>query len=224
MSFALVARGVIDHLDGDLDEAKRKYQEALQVGSDLGDKNSIATALVNLGEIEEADGNIDAAYSHYRNSLRTYGELGLQLAIAYCMEVLAGFDIRHMDRPEQAALLFGAAGALREQIAAPIEEYNAGRLAADLQSTRDALGDDSFAAGFEAGRQLSVCHGASGRADLQLERRPKHRYRAFCQAVSQMIDQWYLCLLEGRHVQDGRCKLDSAPHTMCAGKGSQGVC
>ncbi len=156
LSFALVARGVIDHLGGDLDAAKAKYTEALDVGSELGNKDSIATALVNLGEIAEAEGQLDAAYTYYRDSLKLYGSLGFKVAIAYCMEVLAGMDCKHMDRPERAATLFGAADILRQEIDAPIEAFNADRLNQDIETTRTALGEHKFADAWQQGRNLGA--------------------------------------------------------------------
>ena len=156
LSFVLVARGVIDHLAGDLDGAKARYSEALDVGSELGNKDSIATALVNLGEIAEAEGRVEDAYGHYRDSLALYAALGYNIAIAYSMEVLAGLDCNHMGRPSRAATLLGAADALREAMAAPIEAFNAERLQRDLAATRVALGDEAFDSAFREGRELDA--------------------------------------------------------------------
>ena len=154
LAHVLITRGVIFHIEGDLEEAKRYYAESLAVGSDLGDKNSIATATVNLGEIAELQGNLEEARDQYRASLKLYGELSHRLAVAYCLEVLAGLETR-LGNPADGALLFGAAEALREELDAPIESFNEARLTKDVQATRDAAGDATFEAKRSEGRQMA---------------------------------------------------------------------
>ena len=154
LAHVLITRGVIYHLAGELDQAKSFYSESLEVGSGLGDKNSIATATVNLGEIAEAQGDLEEARDQYRASLKLYGELNHRLAVAYCLEVLAGLETR-LGEAAEGAVLFGAAEALREELSAPIEAFNEERLNNDVQATRDALGDETYQTHHARGRQMS---------------------------------------------------------------------
>jgi predicted ATPase len=155
-SFLLATRGVVEHLAGKLDTARDFYERALHVGSQAGDKDSVASAMVNMGELDEAAGNIEAAYGHYRNSLELFLERGKKVAIAYCVEEMAGLSINHLNRPTHAALLFGFADALRTEIGSPIETFNEKRRAQDLQKIRDALNEEAFLSSWQSGATMQM--------------------------------------------------------------------
>ena len=87
-----------------------------------------------------------------QESLSIYAELELKIAIAYCLEVLAGMDTV-TDAP---ARLFGAADRLREEIAAPVESFNLERYEHDLNQVRERLGETDFLAAFEAGNGMTL--------------------------------------------------------------------
>ena len=154
-SFLLATRGVVDHLKGDLAKAKALYQEALEIGSDEGDTDSIASALVNLGEIAQAESNNPEADRCYRESLRLFYARGKKVAVAYCTELIAGLS-RMEGRPEQAALLLGFADQLRLEIASPIEPYNEERLNSELAKTREEISEESFNTSWETGHELHI--------------------------------------------------------------------
>jgi len=155
-SFAAAARGVVNHLDGDLAGARRFYEEALATGSKSGDTDSIASALVNLGEVAEAEGDYDQAYAHYTQSLQLFAHRGKKVAIAYCAEIIAGLSSKHRDKPHDAALFFGFAEALREEIESPIEPFNTERLQADIKATENAMTPETFKASWDTGASLDI--------------------------------------------------------------------
>jgi predicted ATPase len=155
-SFAAAARGVINHLDGDLAGARVFYEAALAVGSKSGDTDSIASALVNLGEVAEAEGDYDQAYTHYTRSLELFAHRGKKVAIAYCAEIIAGLSSKHRDKPSDAALFLGFAEALRKEIESPIESFNAERLQADIKATENAMTPETFQASWNAGTSLDI--------------------------------------------------------------------
>ena len=167
-SFASAARGVINHLDGDIAGARRFYEEALATGSQSGDTDSIASALVNLGEVAEAEDNYRQAYEHYTRCLELYANRGKKVAIAYCAEVIAGLSIRHLHKPSDAALLLGFADALREETESPIEPFNADRLQSDIAATRDAMFPEAFRASWDAGASLDIDELLAVIRDLEL--------------------------------------------------------
>lgn len=167
-SFAAAARGVINHLDGDLAGAKAFYEAALETGSQSGDTDSISTALVNLGEVAEADGDYDRAYAHYTKSLELFAQRGKKVAIAYCAEVIAGLSTKHRDKPSDAAMFFGFADALREEIESPIESFNAERLQADIEATENAMTSDTFQGSWNAGASLDIDEFLTLIKDLEL--------------------------------------------------------
>ena len=131
-------------------------EPVLSIAQDFGDKTRTANALLNLGEIIEAEGQHSEAYAHYRDSLRLWGELQHKAAIARCAEVIAGLEIRVKDRPWEAAFLFGAAEAIREEIDVPVEAFNRERVKDDMQQTRKAIDHDDYLVAWDAGRGLEV--------------------------------------------------------------------
>jgi non-specific serine/threonine protein kinase len=167
-SFASAARGVINHLDGDLPGARAFYEAALEMGSKSGDTDSIASALVNLGEVEEAEGDYEKAYSHYTNCLGLYAHRGKKVAIAYCAEIIAGLSTKHRKRPSDAAMFFGFADALRKEIESPIESFNAQRLQADIKVTESAMTPDTFKGSWDAGASLDIDEFLTLIKDLEL--------------------------------------------------------
>jgi non-specific serine/threonine protein kinase len=167
-SFAAAARGVINHLEGDLKGARAFYEAALETGSKSGDTDSIASALVNLGEVEEAEGDYEKAYSHYTNCLGLYAQRGKKVAIAYCAEIIAGLSTKHRKRPSDAAMFFGFADALRKEIESPIESFNAERLQADIKVTESAMTPDTFKGSWDAGASLDIDEFLTLIKDLEL--------------------------------------------------------
>jgi tetratricopeptide (TPR) repeat protein len=138
------------------------------MGSKSGDTDSIASALVNLGEVEEAEGDYDKAYSHYTKSLGLYAHRGKKVAIAYCAEIIAGLSSKHRDKPSDAAMFFGFADALRKEIEAPIESFNAERLQADIKVTESAMTPDTFKGSWDAGASLDIDEFLTLIKDLEL--------------------------------------------------------
>lgn len=156
LSFLLATRGVVYHLNQALDQAKSYYSRALEIGAQLGDMDSKASAMVNMGEIAEAEADVSVAYSYYRDSLQLFYERGKKVAIAYCAEVLAGLSARHLSQAAHAALLFGFTDSLRTEINTPIEPFNEQRLRDDIEFTRSVLSESEFKNQWEIGAGLHL--------------------------------------------------------------------
>ncbi len=148
----LIIHGVTEHLLGNLDTAKNLYEKGLVKSRSAGDKIRTANGLLNLGEIAEAEGDIDRAYESYRESLGLWIELGHKEGAARCAEVVAGFEVRHKQRPYEAAFLFGAAEAIREEIDEPVESFNLEAMTADIAHTRSGLDEDTCRDAWNSGR------------------------------------------------------------------------
>jgi hypothetical protein len=89
----------------------------------------------------------------YAESLVNFQQMQMDIAIAYCLEVIAGLDAVEGE-PQRAAKLFGAAEYLREEIGTPVESYNLERVDRDLKSVSAALGEAEFETQRKAGREL----------------------------------------------------------------------
>jgi tetratricopeptide (TPR) repeat protein len=160
LSFTLNVLGSFKLLNGDLDEAAMLYEESRDLGQELNDQAKVAHASVNLGEVKQLQGDLDEARSLYHECLQLYHQTGMKMALAYVMEILAGLE-SHLGRTRAAALLFGAADAIRTQIDSPIEPFNKDRYDRDLDTTREQLGRAQFDELFREG------HGSSTNAVIR---------------------------------------------------------
>ncbi|MEM7218447.1 MAG: tetratricopeptide repeat protein [Pseudomonadota bacterium] len=150
LSFALIGLGVGHHISGALEPAAACYQESYDIGQALGDDHAMATALVNLGEVAAQQGNTARAIAQYCRSLELYAELDTQIAIAYCLEILANLLLTRDGAP-LAAHLIGGAARIRERLETPVESFNQERFEADVARARAELGDDGFEREYGAG-------------------------------------------------------------------------
>jgi tetratricopeptide (TPR) repeat protein len=145
--------GVVAMAVGDLDESRRLLAESVVLGREVGDSQHVASALRDLGRLEEISGDIDAARAAFTESLQLMREIGQHHGVAECLEGIAA--VRSAEESEQAALLYGAADALRTSLGArrlPDQQEWYDRKVA---SARQRLGADAFDAALERGRQLS---------------------------------------------------------------------
>lgn len=60
---------------GDLAEARRLYDQSLQLKHELGDKRGIASTLHQIGRVEEEEGNLDKALGLFEQSFKMLTEL-----------------------------------------------------------------------------------------------------------------------------------------------------
>jgi hypothetical protein len=117
--------------------------------------SGVGGALLGLGLVALGEGDGAAARARFTESLAIAKRLGERVRIHWSLEGLAAvavIDGWH----EQAARLYGAASAGREQVGVPAtlmeREIHEPRLAA----VRAALGEEAFTAAWEAGRALSL--------------------------------------------------------------------
>ena len=138
---------------GDLARARRGYEEALAMHRAVGDRHAEARALANLGDVSGDDGDHQRAEALYLESLRLRSELGDRVGTAAVLERLAGVA---EDRPERAAMLIGAAGAIRDAVGAPLSAGGVARLDQFLAGLRDAAGRDIVDAALAEGRHAPL--------------------------------------------------------------------
>lgn len=103
---------------GDFADARRRFEEALPVCRELGDRQSGAVVLFNLGRAAAALGELPSAEGYYQRSLVKHQALGEQRGVAFCLEGLAAL-LASGGQPRPAARLYGAAEAIRERIGVP---------------------------------------------------------------------------------------------------------
>jgi non-specific serine/threonine protein kinase len=154
---------------GDYARARTLYEEALALQREAGDTQSIAIYLSNLGEVARDQGDHAAAAAYYREGLAIWVVLRDRWNSTSSLD---GVAMLALDRgqPEQAARLFGAAAGLREAAGAALPANERVDNERFVDSARLALGDQAFAAAWEAGRSLPL-EGALAEA-LALLREP----------------------------------------------------
>jgi predicted ATPase/class 3 adenylate cyclase len=146
LNLSLIARA-----QAELPSARSLLEEAVSIARRLGDKGFLPTALMHLALVSDQR-EVDSR-PLYEESLMIVREVGDRSGIAASLEGLAGVYAREDDL-QRAALLYGAASALREAVGAArlLEEeaaYNQ-----QLASVRRGLAADAFAAAFAQGRAL----------------------------------------------------------------------
>jgi tetratricopeptide (TPR) repeat protein len=158
LTFALGQLGVIAYHDADLTAARRFREEAAAAARALGDRHTLGIALAGLALVARAQGNYDEAEQLFHETLLVSSELKDQWVMPRALGGLAGAAVltAHYER---AARLFGATAAMRE-VSGTGEAARSFRVVyeRDEAAARAALGDETFAAAWSAGRAMSLEH------------------------------------------------------------------
>jgi tetratricopeptide (TPR) repeat protein len=154
IAYAWNALGAIARARGDLERARELHRQALDIVREIVGW-SVPHTLAQLGCAEARLGELDHADSH----LREAAELALNAyEPATAALILVGQALAALGReqPERAALLLGAADAVREQTG--IAPVGAAQIEADTahRAVQDQLGPDTGRSALAAGRELGA--------------------------------------------------------------------
>lgn len=153
-AMALANLGWVAQQQGRGPLARARYEKGLAMYRSLGDDRGVANMLLNLGLAVHASGGGEDVGGLFAEAMLGFARQGERRGVAECLEALA--DVRHAADPAPAAVLLGAAGALREAIGAPLPPGD--RAAHDrlVRTLRAALGEVSFETEWQRGRLLDV--------------------------------------------------------------------
>jgi predicted ATPase/DNA-binding SARP family transcriptional activator len=112
---SLVTLGLVACEQGDLELSERLLQESLSIRTGLGDRRGTANSLNALGILHQRRRRWNEAAGHHREALCLLADLGDRPGIVDSLEGLAR-TAAGTRAPEQAAVLLGAASALRTHI------------------------------------------------------------------------------------------------------------
>jgi len=140
---------------GDYKRALRLYEESLALARAMGDRWSAASALVNLGSVSCEEGDLGEAARFCTESLSEYRDLGDRYCMAAAIEELSRVSWRQ-EEATRAAILYGAAGALREIIHAPLPDNDRPAHDALGAALHLALGDEAFRAAQAEGTAMPL--------------------------------------------------------------------
>jgi predicted ATPase/DNA-binding SARP family transcriptional activator len=147
--------GTVARRRGDRQRALELHRQALELYRGLGHQPGMVAALCHLGMVEEALGNLDAAETYHREGLAIARQTGHQREALLGLEGQAGVAAARGDAG-RAALLLGAAAALREQLGVPSQAADAVDTSRVADRARASLGEQAFADTLEQGRTLDA--------------------------------------------------------------------
>ena len=140
---------------GDLPAARARFERALAVCQDAGDKRGAATALWWLGKADVAGGDTASARLRLGEALQAFQSFEMNAEVLGCLEDHARLA-HSLGFPEEAARLYAVAAAIRERLVLPRAPRGDQRWRDDVAAARQALGDAAFDAAWAEGRKWEL--------------------------------------------------------------------
>jgi predicted ATPase len=152
-ALALVGLGRVESIQGDEERAAESYLRAGRVAREHSD--TLATLITDhhIGRVQLFGGRLEEAEDTFGASVRLSSSLGLDGGVADGLEGLSAIAAAR-DQVERAALLSGAAAALRQRLG--FYEVPAFVFHERYLDTARALDPDAFAAAQARGRELTA--------------------------------------------------------------------
>jgi predicted ATPase/transcriptional regulator with XRE-family HTH domain/uncharacterized protein HemY len=151
VAIALHNLGWVVYAQGDGRRAVMLFEESLAIRREVGDTRGVATMLGSLGHVSHIQGDESRAAAMLKESLTLAHAMGDMGMMAHCLEDLA--DIAWaQELADRAARLFGAAAGLREVSGGALAPDDRAHYDRTVAAVRPALGEEAFAAAWEAGR------------------------------------------------------------------------
>lgn len=154
VGYSLCNMGMAAFHQGHLKVAQQYFVASLSTARDLDDAYLRATSCCNLGFSLLAQGDLHQAAALFRESIPLYQELGDQRGIAYGLEGMA--IVTAYRTTERSGRLFGAAGALRKRINAPLPQVDQSLYERLLNQTGLRRDDPSYKAALDIGYVLTL--------------------------------------------------------------------
>ena len=143
------------HFQSDYASARAYSEESLTIKKEIGDQSGIASSLSNLGLVASAQGDYASTRTCWRESLTLYQQIGNRNGIAWILQMFARLTAKE-SRWEQAALLWGAAEALREVIGSPLALNERELYEQEVATARQALNEETFTTAWAKGRVMTL--------------------------------------------------------------------
>ncbi|GHO77935.1 hypothetical protein KSD_57060 [Ktedonobacter sp. SOSP1-85] len=134
-------------------EAQECYQQSLRLQRKVGWRQEEAAVLIALGTLHAVQERFLEARTHYEQGLRLGYQVHDRAIQAEALEGLAALAAAQ-DNPLQAARLFGAAAALREETGAILPPCNRSRYDQHLERAQACMDEVSWEHVWQAGQSL----------------------------------------------------------------------
>lgn len=151
LTTCLAAQGHLALYQGDTATAQAAFEAALVHSRELGDRQKIAVMLHGLGRVAAEQGDTERAYDCLHQSMTLQLDINDGKGIATSIESFAALSAAQHNTPH-AALLYGAAEALREKLDLPLPQIDRERHTRLIQSITEELGEQAVAALWARGR------------------------------------------------------------------------
>ena len=139
---------------GDYTAARAYFEEGLAIRREIGDEMGIADSLFGLGNVAFHQGDYASMRAYDAESLAIFDKIGDVAGIVYSLEAFAHLAAKE-NRPEQAAVLWGAAERLREEIGYPMPPADREPYDHAVAAARQALGEEPFSVAWGTGRTFN---------------------------------------------------------------------
>ncbi len=147
-------QGVLAYYEGDTESAAALLEETVRLARESQYKPDLARSLIALSRVTHERGDARQATALLREGLGLFRELGHKLGMTTALEGLA--ELAAAENAKRAASLFGAAGAIREAIGAPLPPVDSGAQERDLAAVRAHLTEEAFARAWAEGQAMSL--------------------------------------------------------------------
>jgi predicted ATPase/DNA-binding SARP family transcriptional activator/DNA-binding CsgD family transcriptional regulator len=145
--------GITTLVHGDPDQATVLLEESLGLFREIGDGQNIAIGLMHTALAALAGGDHGRVLVLVEEGLGLLRKAGDRQHFADCLEIMAG-SAGAGGMPRKAARLWGAAGALREEIGLPLQPENRKVLDPYLAAARSGLGEAAWQTALAEGRAM----------------------------------------------------------------------
>ena len=148
MAKTLNALGDVAFSQGDHDEARRRWNEALALargdsGADARQTEAFVTA--NLGDLAFEEGDLDGARDLLERAIATLRPRGDRWALAIVQRYLAKVLAAQEGEAEREVRLLAGAAAIRGAAGTPLGDHQRSQLSRRLEPASAALGRDALA-------------------------------------------------------------------------------
>lgn len=155
IGFSLNGLALIAYAEGDFERAAELARQSVALFRDVGAKRQISCMLDTLARIELGRGNVERADASYAESLTLARAGGARELMSYGLEGLGRVAAKRGD-PEHGARLYAAGAALRNSLNTPPAGSEREAYEHAISEIRLALGEEAFAAAWQAGGAMTV--------------------------------------------------------------------
>ncbi len=155
IAMGLTNAGIIAQSHGDWAHTVELYAESLALYREVGDKAITIETLHDLGGAVLHQGDVLRAAACFAEGLALSRELGDRSGIALSLAGMAGVA-SVQGYPERSAQLFGTAEALFASMSLVVAPVHRAEYDRNHEIARAQLGEDAFAAAWEAGRAMTI--------------------------------------------------------------------